>query len=468
MGAAFTLTNEGLYRSMVQKAFILVVIVLLMTVFGTGAKAQIPTALIEAKLLPEGELAIRQRCELAVRFLSDGFAFSGAPSFSDIQIEGAIIVPPRSGMNLTERRSGQTWMGVERRYSVYPTRTGELVIPAVTIGASVRNSAGVADLTAKSESLVRQVAIPSALSGNPDAVLTPKLRLSQRFEPDVNELKVGDAIKRTISLTAENTVAMLLPHLVPTESDGLKAYPDQPILNDRENRGSLTATRTDSVTYIAQQEGQYELSPISVFWWDLEQDQVSEAKLPAFSLTVRANPLWAKDPNDPNELMQTKAEITTPAGSSRYLIVTAALILCFFLLGGWLFHLYGHRLRRILADYRIRRAESEKTYFKHFQQACLTNDPQAALRTLLAWLDRQSEFRGVTTLEEFTGQVGDTELSRSINDLHARLFGKDVNVSQSWSGESLDRAVARARRKGRKQLSKTPKDIGLGSLNPST
>ena len=51
---------------------------------------------------------------------------------------------------------------------------------------------------------------------NPDAVVTPKLSLSQEFEPDVNELKVGDSIKRTITVTATDTVAMLLPTIVPT------------------------------------------------------------------------------------------------------------------------------------------------------------------------------------------------------------------------------------------------------------
>lgn len=449
---------------MVRRAFNLVVIVLVLTVFVTNAEAQTPTALAETKLLPEGELAVRQRCELVVRFLSDGFAFSGTPSFPDVQIEGAIVVPPRSGMNLTERRSGQTWMGVERRYSVYPTRTGELVVPTVTIGASVRNSAGVADVTAKSESLVRRVVIPSELADNPGAVLTPKLSLSQTFEPDANELKVGDAIKRTVTVTAEDTVAMLLPAVVPVKLEGFKAYPDQPVLNDREYRGSLTATRTDSVTYIAQKEGQYELSPISVFWWDPKQDQVREAKVPAFSLTVLANPRWAVDPNEP---MQGETEGTTLGGGAKYFMAAAVIITCLFLVGWWLSHLYGHRLRRILADYRVQRAESEKVYFRRFQQACHTNDPRAALRTLLAWLDRQSEFHGATTLEEFAGQVGDTELSLLISDLHARLFGKDVNVSRSWSGESLSRAVARARANGVKRFSKTQKDAGLCSLNPS-
>ncbi|UCC99763.1 MAG: BatD family protein [Phycisphaerales bacterium] len=452
---------------MMQKAFNLAVIVLLLAVFVTNAEAQTPTALAGAKLLPEGELAVRQRCELAVRFLSDGFAFSGAPSFPDIQIEGAIVVPPRSGMNLTERRSGQTWMGVERRYSVYPTRTGELIVPSITIGASVRNSNGVTDVTAKSESLVRQVVIPSVLSNHLEAIITSKLILSQRFEPDVNELKVGDAIKRTVIVTAENTVAMLLPHLLPAEHDGLKEYPDQPVLNDREYRGSLTATRTDSVTYIAQKQGHYELSPISVFWWDPEQGQVREAAIPALGLTVLANPLWAGDPNDPNTPVQTEIEVTTPSGGSKYLITTAAVIFFLFLIGWWLLRRHGHTIRGIITDFRVHCAESEKAYFQHFRQACLANDPQAALRTLLAWLDRQSEFSGVTTLEDFAGQVGYTELSRLINDLHARLFGKDVNVSLSWSGEDLARAVARARRKGRKQHSRTQKDVGLCPLNPS-
>jgi len=424
-------------------------------------------AVTETNILPDGELALKQRCELVVRFLSDGFAFSGAPSFPDVQIEGAIVIPPRSGMNITERRNGQTWIGVQRLYSVYPTRTGKLVIPSFSIGASVRNSTGVTDVTAESESLVRQVVIPSALSDHPGAIVTSKLDISQQFEPDVNELKVGEAIRRTVSVTAENTVAMLLPNLIQAEIDDLKAYPDQPVLNDREYRGSITATRTDSVAYIVQKEGWYELSPISVFWWDPTQDQIREAKVPAYGLTVIADPLWAKEPNDPNELMQTETEVTIFGGSAKYFIAAAAIIIFLLLSCGWLFRRHGHTIHEIITDFRIRRAESEKAYFRSFQQACLANDPQATFRTLLAWLDRQSEFHGTSTLEDFAGRFGDNELRTLIRDLYARLFGKDAIVSQSWSGEGLARAVAQARRKSQKQHSKTQKDVGLCPLNPS-
>ncbi len=453
---------------MVQKAFNLVVIVLLLTVFGTDAEAQTPTALVEAKLLPDGELAVRQRCELAVRFLSDGFAFSGTPSFPDIQIEGAIVVPPRSGMNLTERRSGQIWIGVERSYSVYPTRTGQLVVPAITIGASVRNSAGVADVTAKSESFMRQVVIPSVLAGNPDAVVTPKLVLSQQFEPDVNELKVGDAIKRTITVTANDTAAMLLPTIVPTEIDGLKAYPDQAILNDKEYRGDLTATRTDSVTYIAQKEGQYVLPQISVYWWDSKQDQVREARVPALALTVVANPSWAADQNEPNAPVYADMEVPTSGRNALYFMKFVTVIICLFLMAGWLLRRHGRTVRDLITDCRARRTESERAYFERFRQACQNNDPHTALRTLLAWLDRQLVFYNVRTLEEFVRQTNDTELGLLINNLYTRLFGKENKVSGHWSGEPLAWAVARARRKSQKQLSKTQKDIGLCPLNPST
>ncbi len=452
---------------MVQKAFNSVVIVFLLTIFGTDAEAQTPTALVEAKLLPEGELAVRQRCELAVRFLSDGFVFSGTPSFPDIQIEGAIVVPPRSGMNITELRSGQTWIGVERHYSVYPTRTGELVVPAVTIAASVRNSAGVTDLTAKSESFVRQVAIPSTLVENPDAVVTPKLSLSQEFEPDVNELKVGDAIKRTITVTANDTAAMLLPAFVPRKIVGLKAYPDQPILNDKEYRGDLTATRTDSATYVAQKEGRYVLPQISVHWWDSKQDQVREATVPALALTVVANPSWATVQNEPNAPVYADVEVSTSGRNVRYFIKFVTVIICLFLVAGWLLRRHGRTVRDLITDCRARRTESEQAYFERFRQACQNNDPHTSLRTLLAWLDRQSVFYNVRTLEEFVRQTNDTELGLLIDNLYTRLFGKENKVSGHWSGEPLARAVARARRKSQKQLSKTQKDIGLCPLNPS-
>ncbi|MHC4560164.1 MAG: BatD family protein [Planctomycetota bacterium] len=449
---------------MKPKAHNVVFVVFLLMVFGLDAKAQAPIALVEAKLLPEGELAVRQRCELVVHFLSDGFAFSGAPSFPDVQIDGAIIIPPRSGMNIIERRNGQTWMGVERRYQVYPTRAGELVVPAVRIGASVRNSAGVTELTAKSESFVDQVVIPSALADNPDAVVTPKLSLSQTFEPDVNELKVGDAIKRAVIVTAEDTVAMLLPAVVPAEIDGFEAYPNQPVLNDREYRGSLTAMRTDSVTYIAQKEGRYEFSPISVFWWDPKQNQIREAMVPAFSLTVLVNPLWAIDPNEP---MQAETGVAAPGGGAKYLIATAAIIICLFLFGVWLFRWYGHTVKDLITDFRVRRTESEQAYFARFLRACQNNDPHTALHALLAWLDRQAEFHNVTTLEEFARQVGNTELSHLIDDLYTRLYGKEKNLLETWSGEPLARAVVRSRKQGLKRFSKAQKDVGLCPLNPS-
>ncbi len=63
-----------------------------------------------------------------VRFLSDGFTFNGTPQFPEVRIDGAIVVPPRSGRNWTERRNGQTWMGVERRYQVYPRRAGADIV----------------------------------------------------------------------------------------------------------------------------------------------------------------------------------------------------------------------------------------------------------------------------------------------------------------------------------------------------
>ena len=63
---------------------------------------------------------------------------------------------------------------------------------------------------------------------------------------------------------------MLLPPITFAAVDGLALYPAQPSLQDKTDgrTDALTATRTDSATYMLQRPGDYALPAIDVRWWN--------------------------------------------------------------------------------------------------------------------------------------------------------------------------------------------------------
>lgn len=160
---------------------------------------------------------------------------------------------------------------------MFPRQAGILEVPAITVTGRVRSGGSVTEVAATSEPFQRDVVVPNEFSGHPDIVVTPSLRLEQRLEPQPTEFKVGDSIKRTITLTASDTVSMLLPEVKAPEVDGMSVYPEQARLDDRDQRGVISASRVDSATYIMERERKYTLPELTVHWWNPKSKDVQAA-----------------------------------------------------------------------------------------------------------------------------------------------------------------------------------------------
>ena len=61
---------------------------------------------------------------------------------------------------------------------------------------------------------------------------------------------------------------MVIPPLPAAPQEGLAAYPAPPQVEDSggERGQAIRGTRTESVTYVAQQEGEYRLPAIELAW----------------------------------------------------------------------------------------------------------------------------------------------------------------------------------------------------------
>lgn len=410
---------------------------MVLSVFACICHAQSPRATVEVSVQPEGELTFKQRGELIVRFLTNGFAFAKPPLFPDIRIVGGIVVPPTSGMNFSERREGDTWIGIERRYQLYPAQSGVINIPSVMLRARVRNADGVSDVSATSAALTRQVRVPPEIAAVAQVVVTSKMTVQQQWEPDVNELKVGEAIQRTLRMTAENTTAMLLPTLSAVDIKGLAQYPGQPQLDDRDVRGSVTAARTDSMTYLFERAGRFTLPDVTLYWWHPETRELHTEVLPGYLCVVSDNPALAAAASSVEE--SEKTAVKTPKQPLRWFLA----FLCVGVLLWVLLRTFGSRVRQRWTAWQQARAESEPALFRNFERACAQNDPHQALQTLRHWLDRS--LGTDWTLEGFCARVDVPTLQQNIEALNAYLFGDRESVEGKWLGRDLSAAVSQAR-----------------------
>ncbi len=406
--------------------------------------------IIRTRLEPEGPVLVGQKTILWIEILTSTW-FTSAPRLPDtLDIPNAVVMVPDSfGVNLNERIGGASFAGQARRFLIFPQGAGQFSTPEVPLTLTVALESGgpspQLSLTAPAQLFEAQP--PPGSEGLGLVLAAPGLRVSEQWDPQPGEMKVGQSITRTVTVTIDDAVGMLLPPLEMEAVEGVGLYPGNPEINDRANRGQLTGSRSDSATLIMEEEGTYQLPEVVYHWWDLGQNELKMETLPAVTITVVPNPDLAAEHlgEKPVEEDITAAPVVEAEDSRNGRLLAAAAGLAVILL-----LLFRRRIARIpaaLADRRRRRAEGEAHYFVLFRRTAATGDAGRTMAALMAWLDRAG-VGDEPTLQAFVERANDPELAGQAAALERRLFGRpgDRGAEAGWSGERFSRLVARARK----------------------
>jgi hypothetical protein len=397
------------------------------------------------------EVVVGQPVTVIIEVLVPTF-FRGAPAYDPLDVEDAIAFFNDRGTNFTERRDGATWAGQRRSYTIYPSRAGTYAIP--TLGVEVRYGVGsraVID-TAFADPVSFAAVIPEEAQGGPAFVAARELRLSQRYEPVPDTIRVGDAFRRTITTEVDGTLSLIVPPLSFDSIDGLAVYPDPPRLTDDggERGTSVTGQRVESAAYVAQVEGTYRLPPVAVAWWDWSERAMRRSEVPGVALVVVANPDLVAEyalPPDSVDVAMAEAEAAVSVGLGPVLRLWLIRVGSVGLLLFVTWRLLAPRLsdlRRTLEAGRTKRAESERAHFRRLQQAARTNDPGATANALAAWLTRFQPTSVRPTWRTLVQLADSDELTHALTQLDSVLYGRRA-TSATWSGVELARQIDRAR-----------------------
>jgi hypothetical protein len=325
---------------------------------------------------------------------------------------------------------------IEMRYAIYPQHSGELIIPAQIFNAALVDAKPPQDATSqvpKSGKLMRissseirltVKAKPAAYPADVPWLPARSLSLSESWNPEPDHAQVGDSLTRRLTVNAEGLASSQLPPLPATDVNGLRRYPDQPMLGNQNSERGLIGSREDREALVPTRSGAIELPAVEVTWWNTFEDHLEHTSLPARTLQVA---------NNPNLMVDTPAG-TTPvisAADSETLWrwkLSSLILACTTLLG------FGLWWRARWQPAILRTAQtgpSPRTVLDDLKRACQANDPSATRQALDAWARQQPE-----TLADMAARF--VPLSDALDGLNGALYSE---TGQHWQGEELWRAI---------------------------
>ena len=352
-------------------------------------------------------------------------------SLSPLQLDSAKVEPLGESRTYEKDINGVRHGVIETRYVVYPQQSGTLEIPPLTFIATAVDSASPTATGNRSGHQVQVSSLPLHITVRPIPPAWPantpwlparELSLDEHWNPDPasQTTQIGDSLTRSITLRAEGLSSTQLPPLPATEINGLRRYPDQPVLrNDISERG-MTANREEREALVPTHSGELALPALEVTWWNTREDHLEHSSLPARTLSVRDNPaLSAETPVGDN------------SSASRLLWPWQLATLVFALTTLLGFALWWRARTQPAVLRAAQNGPSPRTLLDDLKRACLANDPQATRQALDAWARQQPE-----TLAEMAARF--VPLSDALDGLNGALYSES---GQYWQGEELWRAI---------------------------
>lgn len=319
----------------------------------------------------------------------------------DVQVDGAYLMRLETqGTRLNEVIKGNSYTGQRYQFMVYAQREGTITVPPMPVDVEVKTwgVGGGARIQRQSLPVIRfEARTPPGAEGIHGLISTRNLWADQSWDPRPDNPTVGDAIERTIRLRAADVSAMAFVPMRHERIESLGVYPGEPTVVDRFNRGELTGTRVETVTYVFERPGNIEIPGVVLPWWDVRKSELQRIELPGLSLEVVACPVADTE-------TATTEEATRPmnwrlVGSLLLAMAVAAAVV----------HRFGGRVLNSLAAWRRGRRESEAVYFRRVMRSARTGDKKAVLRDTMRWLDRASNDSSPARLDEFLQQYGDAQ-----------------------------------------------------------
>jgi len=394
----------------------------------------VETALEESEAIP-GQMVTLRLTILVPTYMPK------PPVWPSLEAPNLLVrLPERATNPISKMIDGASWSGVTRRYLISPMVPGTFSIPPsdilVTYADPETNAPRMATL--KTQALTLAGVIPQGAEGLDPFIAAESLTLTQKIDGAPDKMVPGDSAIRAVTAAITGVSPMFLPKLLqPVEIDGVAAYLDEPQVAEADERGTITGTRTERVTFVAEGGGRGEAPAVTLRWYNLQTRQVETASLDGFAIAIDGPPARSAEPRD------WRVIIAATIGALVALAVAY-----------WLARRLAPPLSRWIVARRQARLASERYAYARVSRAVRRRDLSGLLGAIDTWAERLPG----------TDPRHDPSLQAALTSIGATRYGRAPSPSDPRAWATLQDTVAKRRHDALRAPSAT---VTLGPLNPT-
>lgn len=404
------------------------------------APGEAPPVFIETSLDPvEGPYYVHAQLSLKVRIFY-------LPTLTEAAINPPS--PAQASVRLLDEvpyqaeRSGQRYRVLERRYAIFPERSGELTIPPMQLTGRLTEhqpdrlwqpSVRGRRVTFESDPLTLTVKPRAAGFQGTHWLPARRIDLSQQIS-DTTDLRVGEPVTRTVILDAVGLEEHMLEEPQWPAIVSARIYPDQPQGISRDDGEWVLGHREFRYAVVPEQPGELLLPEIRLHWWDTVGDRERVAILPEHR--VRVLPSDLPGPAPPAALDNTGRDVVADPSFTgtvqRWRLLAAAFAILWLLTLA--LYLRGGRAQRPDPAAASEASNSEKAVLRALEDACRKGDAAAARNQFNRWMRRFGPPAG----HRVPGVASGDGFAAAIRALDGQGFR--AGAAEDWDGTSFWKA----------------------------
>ncbi len=236
-------------------------------------------------------------------------------SLTEPNIQDAIVEKLGDDHQYESIIDGKRYWILERKYAVFPQKSGELIIPKIIFSADVvqRGSSGYGRILGRTQPVTIatdevKLKVSPYPAGHSGLWLPSKqITIDSRWS-DPKDKVVGEPSTWTITIKGVGLHENQLPELQLPPTEGIKWYPDTAQKQRSITSEGIIGERVERVAVVPTRDGKIQLPKLTFRWFNTETKQYEDAVLPSQTIKV----LPGAEQNYTPVISETTPEHTQP------------------------------------------------------------------------------------------------------------------------------------------------------------